>query len=158
MSLNFLKILFPLLLFLFLQNCGYQPLLVEEQKKFSINDFEISGDKKLGQMLANRFIRLERSENILMCKIKIEKDRTQSNRDQSGKVLEYSLSMNLSLEAISLLDNKPVLVKGYSERRSYKASKLYSDTLSREKKIIQDLIKSIAEQINNDLNLVYKSR
>ncbi len=156
MSQKFLKILLVLLLFVFIQSCGYEPLLTEKNKKFSINSFDISGERKLGQMLVNNFIKVKNSENILMCKMNINKERFASNKDQSGKIIEYTLNVNLDLEITSILDTNSVLTKSYSEKRSYKASNLYSDTISREKKISQDLIKSIADQINNDLNLIYK--
>tara|TARA_B100000029_G_scaffold35039_2_gene32895 strand:+ start:930 stop:1400 length:471 start_codon:yes stop_codon:yes gene_type:complete len=156
MSQKFLKILLVLLLFVFIQSCGYEPLLTEKNKKFSINSFDISGERKLGQMLVNNFIKVKNSENILMCKMNINKERFASNKDRSGKIIEYTLNVNLDLEITSILDTNSVLTKSYSEKRSYKASNLYSDTISREKKISQDLIKSIADQINNDLNLIYK--
>ena len=151
-----LKILFALLLFIYVAGCGYEPLLTEKNKKFSINTFDISGERRLGQMLANNFIKVEKSENPLLCKMEIDKERFISNKDQAGKVLEYTLAINLDLQIISILDTNDIFKKSYSEKRSYKASKLYSDTISREKKISQDLIKSIADQINNDLNLIYK--
>ena len=84
------------------------------------------------------------------------KNRTKSNKTQSGKVLEYTLNVNLNFEAISKSDSRTVLKKTYSEKVSYKASTLYSVTLSRERKIEDDLIKSIANQITNDLNLVFR--
>ena len=97
----------------------------------------------------------QNSKNNLVCKIEIKKDRTISNKDKSGKILEYTLNVSLNLEALSTLDGSSVLKKSYSEKRSYKASKFYLDTLSREKIIADDLVKSIANQITNDLNLIY---
>ena len=153
---KFLKILFALLVLIVVQNCGYQPLLTEKYQKFNINTFDISGDKKLGQMLVNRFIEVKDSENQLLCRINIERNRKISNKDDSGKVLEYSLDINLNLEALSVLDGSSVLRKNYSQKKSYKASKFYIDTLSREKIIADNLVKSIANQITSDLNLIYK--
>ena len=153
---KFLKILFALLVLISVQNCGYQPLLTEKYQKFNINTFNISGDKKLGQMLVNRFIEVKDSENQLLCRINIERNRKISNKDDSGKVLEYSLDINLNLEALSVLDGSSVLRKNYSQKKSYKASKFYIDTLSREKIIADNLIKSITNQIISDLNLIYK--
>jgi len=153
---KFLKILFALLVLISVQNCGYQPLLTEKYQKFNINTFDISGDKKLGQMLVNRFIEVKDSENQLLCRINIERNRKISNKDDSGKVLEYSLNISLNLEALSTLDGSPVLIKNYSQKKSYKASKFYIDTLSREKIIADNLIKSITNQIISDLNLIYK--
>ena len=63
---KFLKILFSLLLLISVQNCGYQPLLTEKYQKFNINTFNISGDKKLGQMLTNRFVEVKDAENELV--------------------------------------------------------------------------------------------
>ena len=153
---KFLKILFALLVLISVQNCNYQPLLTTKYQKFNINTFDISGDKKLGQMLTNRFIEFKDSENQLLCKINIERNREISNKDDSGKVLEYSLDINLNLETLSVLDGSSVLRKSYSQKKNYKASKFYIDTLSREKIIADNLIKSIANQIISDLNLIYK--
>ena len=156
MSLKFFKIFFFFSFLFLLQNCGYQPLLTEKNQKFTINSFDISGDKKLGQMLANRFMKIENAPNVLMCEIDLEKKRNESNRSRSGKVLEYELEVALDFKAVSASSGNQILKKRYSKKISYKASTLYSDTLSREKKIADDLIKSIANQIITDLNIVYK--
>ena len=153
---KFSKILFPLLLMFLFQNCGYQPLLTEKYRKFNIDTFDISGDEKLGRMLANRFVKIAGAENNLICKINIEKSREVSNKNKSGQILEYTLSISTNLEALSTQDGSPILIKNYSQRRSYKASDFYIDTLGREKIITDDLVKSIANQIINDLNLIYK--
>ena len=155
MPSKFLNILFALLILILVQSCGYQPLLTEKYQTFNIDTFNFSGDRKLGHMLANRFISNKNSKNNLVCKIEIKKDRTISNKDKSGKILEYTLNISLNLEALSTLDGSSVLKKSYSEKRSYKASKFYLDTLSREKIIADDLVKSIANQITNDLNVIY---
>lgn len=156
MPYKFLKIAPYLFFLVLLQNCGYQPLLTDKYQKFNINTFDISGDKKLGQILSNRFVKIKDAENELMCRIEIEKNREISNKDKAGKVLEYSLNINLDLEALSTLDGSSLLKKNYSQKRSYKASQFYIDTLGREKKIIDELVKSIANQITNDLNLIYR--
>jgi len=156
MSFKLFKILFFFSFLFLLQNCGYQPLLTEKSQKFTINSFDISGDKKLGQMLANRFMKTENAPNVLICEMELEKNRTVSNRDKAGKVLEYTLDIILNFKAISASSGNQVLNKKYSNKTTYKASTLYSDTLSREKKITDDLIKSIANQITTDLNIIYK--
>ena len=61
---KFIKILTLLSLFFIFQGCGYQPLLSEKYKKFSVNNFNIEGDRKLGQSLANNFSKIENAEFI----------------------------------------------------------------------------------------------
>ena len=69
-------------------------------------------------MLANRFVEVKDAENKLMCKIDIKKSREISNKDKAGKVLEYSLNVNLNLEALSTLDGSSVFKKNYSQIRN----------------------------------------
>tara|TARA_B100000029_G_scaffold217367_1_gene215150 strand:+ start:56 stop:532 length:477 start_codon:yes stop_codon:yes gene_type:complete len=156
MSFKFFKILFFFSFLFLLQNCGYQPLLTEKNQEFTIDSFNISGDKKLGQMLVNRFMKIENAPNVLICDLKSEKKRSVSNRNRAGNVLEYTLDMVLDFKAISASSGNQVLQKRYSKKTSYKSSTLYSNTLSREKKITNDLVKSIANQIITDLNIIYK--
>ena len=49
-----IRILNFLCIILYLFSCGYQPILNETNKKFSITSFEISGDKSWA-ILINRF-------------------------------------------------------------------------------------------------------
>ena len=46
--------LYFILFLSFLSSCGYQPLLNESSKKFSIKSFNIEGNKRLGQILKNK--------------------------------------------------------------------------------------------------------
>ena len=156
MSNKFIKITLILFFIISLKHCGYQPLLTDKYQKFDIVTFDITGDKKLGQMLANRFIEVESAENKLVFKINSAKAREISNKDDAGKIIEYSININLNLNAISAVDGNSIFAKNYSEKRTYKASNFYIDTLNREKKIEDDLVKSIANRIINDLNLVYR--
>ena len=51
--------------------------------------------------------------------------------------------------------NRDILVKRiFNESGSYKASTLYLDTLNSEKKIINNLIVSIADEITKELSLI----
>ena len=59
MSNKFIKITLILFVIISLKHCGYQPLLTDKYQKFDIVAFDLTGDKKLGQMLANRFIEVE---------------------------------------------------------------------------------------------------
>ena len=57
------------------------------------------------------------------------------------------------------LDNgKKIFEMSFSEDSNYKTSDSYIDTLNRERKIVDNLIKSIASQINSRLNLVFKEK
>ena len=152
---KFLKILFVLSILILTQNCGYQPLLSEKYQKFSINHFSITGDRKLGQILANKFNKVENAQNILMLKINANKKREISSKSATGAATEYNLKINFDVEAISNLDGKSIISKTFSESSSFKASTLHVDTLNREKKITQDIINIITNELTRQLNLIY---
>ena len=156
MSFKLFKILFFLPFLFLLQNCGYQPLLTGKYQKFSVENFNISGNRKLGQTLSNKFSKIEGAENKLIFSVNGSKKRSVSNRTTAGTALEYSLNVNFRVEIFSALDSRTILTKNFSETKSYKASTLHVDTLNREKKIIDDIVKSISNQITNQLNLIYR--
>ena len=152
---KYIKVL-VILPFLFLHiACGYEPLMTEKYQKYTIKNFNISGDKKLGQILSNKFSKLEKGEHTISLSINAQKNREIANRSNAGSALEYKINITFDVIAVSDSDLDEILNKTYSEEISYKASKLHIDTLNREKKIIDNIIKNINEQITTDLILIH---
>ena len=48
------RIFFNIIILIFLQSCGYQPLLTSQNQKFSVKNINIYGDKKLARTLLHR--------------------------------------------------------------------------------------------------------
>jgi outer membrane lipopolysaccharide assembly protein LptE/RlpB len=147
---------FYFILFLsFLSGCGYQPLLNENSKKFGIKSFNIEGNKRLAQILKNNLVSSKNKSNNLILNINARKNKSIIHKDLTGKIIEYNLKISFDLTATESISRKKILSKTFSLDNNYKASDLYSDTISREKKIIYTLTESIASQILADLSLVY---
>ena len=72
-----------------------------------------------------------------------------------GTPLEYNLSVNFHISVTSDNDGKKILTQNFSQSDTYKASKLHLDTLNRERKIVDNIVKNIADQITIKLNLIY---
>ena len=139
----------------FLSNCGYQSLLNENSKKFSIKSFNIEGNKRLAQILKNNLVGPKNKSNNLILDINARKNRSITHKDSTGKIVEYNLEISFDLTATESVSRKQVLSKTFTLDSNYQASDLYIDTLNREKKIINELIESIATQILTDLSLAY---
>ena len=147
---------FYFILFLsFLSSCGYQSLLNENSKKFGIKSFNIEGNKRLAQILKNNLVGPKNKSNNLILDINARKSRSIVHKDSTGKIAEYNLKISFDLTATESISRKKVLSKTFALDGNYKASDLYIDTLNRERKIINELIESIATQILIDLSLVY---
>ena len=146
---------FFLLLLSFLSSCGYQSLLNENSKKFGIKSFNIEGNKRLAQILKNNLVSSRNKSNNLILNINARKDRSIAHKDSTGKIIKYNLKISFDLTATESISRKQVLSKTFALEGNYKASDLYLDTLNREKKVIDELIESIATQILTDLSLAY---
>ncbi len=147
---------FHFILFLsFLSSCGYQSLLNENSKKFGIKSFNIEGNKRLAQILKNHFVSSRNKSNNLILDINARKNRSIAHKDSTGKIIEYNLKISFDLTATESVSRKQVLSKTFTLDNNYKASNLYTDTINREKKIINELTERIAAQILTDLNLIY---
>ena len=146
---------FFLLFLSFLSSCGYQSLLNENSKKFGIKSFNIEGNKRLAQILKNNLVSSRNKSNNLILDINARKNRSITHKDSTGKIIEYNLKISFDLTATESISRKKVLSKTFTLDGNYKASDLYTDTLNREKKIINELIESIAAQILTDLTLAY---
>ena len=150
---------FYFILFLsFLSSCGYQSLLNENSKKFGIKSFNMEGNKRLAQILKNNLVSSRNKSNNLILDINARKSRSIVHKDSTGKIIEYNLKISFDLTATESVSRKKILSKTFTLNGNYKASDLYSSTLNREKKIINELTETIASQILTDLSLAYKEK
>ena len=147
--------LYFILFLSFLSSCGYQSLLNENSKKFSIKSFNIEGNKRLGQILKNNLVSSKNKSDNLILDVNARKNRSIAHKDSTGKIIEYNFKISFDLTATESVSRKKVLSKTFTLGSNYKTSDLYIDTINREKKIINELTERIAAQILTDLALAY---
>jgi len=150
--------LYFILFLSFLSSCGYQSLLNENSKKFSIKSFNIEGNKRLGQILKNNLVSSKNKSDNLILDVNARKNRSIAHKDSSGKIIEYNFKISFDLTATESVSRKKVLSKTFTLGSNYKTSDLYIDTINREKKIINELTERIAAQILTDLALAYREK
>ena len=95
---KFSKILMLIITSCFIWGCGYQPILNEENQKFSISHFNLEGNKRLGGQLKNNLIVVKNKKNSLVLNIKSEKKNVVANKDETGKILSYALTLNFEIK------------------------------------------------------------
>ena len=131
------KILLFLISISLLLSCGYKPILKDTQN-FSISKFNLEGNKRISGLLKNNLISTKDSINVIKLDIKSEKKTAVSNKNQSGKILTYSITLTFEIAAS---DNENVLfTKVFTKSQNYSASDVHSDTLNNEKKVLESLI------------------
>ena len=151
---KFSKILMLIITSYFIWGCGYQPILNEENQKFSISQFNLEGNKRLGGLLKNNLIVVKKNKNSLVLDIKSEKKTVVANKNQTGKVLSYALTLNFEISASK---NKDIIYsKVFTKTQNYNAADVHSGTLNNEKKLVETLIESIANDLLIELNSIYQ--
>jgi len=148
------KILMLIIASYFIWGCGYQPILNEENQKFSISQFNLEGNKRLSGLLKNNLIVVKKNKNSYVLNIKSEKKNVVANKNQTGKVLSYALTLNFEISASK---NKNIIYsKVFTKTQNYNAADVHSGTLNNEKKIVETLIESIANELLIELNSIYQ--
>ena len=157
-NFKFDKIFLFFIIFNLLTNCGYQPLFNAENQKFSIKKFELEGNKRLGSLLKNNLITSSKEGNNLTITIKANKKNVIANKSDTGKVLEYSVSLNFEITATEYEKNEIVLSGVYSREQNYVAAEVHLDTLNSEKKAMENMIETIANEILISLTSIYQNK
>ncbi len=146
--------IFTYFILVMLIGCGYKPLYKSDAlNNLSFSKIEILGNKRISQLTANSLNLIKKPSGNFVLSISSEKKIEISNQNSAGKVLEYSLSLNYSVKVKKNSDGKVVYSKNIVKSANYKPSETYSDTVSNEKKIVENLSNFVAKQIVNELSL-----
>jgi len=153
-NLKLFKVLLFFTILFLLSNCGYEPLFSEKYGKYGIEKKYIEGDRRLGQILTNNLTSSKNTEKQATLYVNASKSRKVSDRSSAGKIKEYTANIIFDVKIVDSYSKKTLIQKQFTGSGSYRASTLYLDTLNSEKKILNNLTTSIAEQIQNELNLI----
>ena len=142
--MNFRKIFFNLLILCFISNCSYKPLFNQNQvNNFKFQKIQIKGDKRIVQILVNKLGISEKREGDL-------------DLSSTGKILEYGVNLTFEVEVKTRIEQKRIYSKKISKNESFKNSDNYSDTISDEKKVIDNISNLISDQIKRELSIILR--
>ena len=153
--LNLKKFLGHIFVLYFLIGCGYQPILDKKNQNFSIISYNLEGNKRLGGLLKNNLITTKNENNVLILNIKSKKKSSTADKSQTGKIITYKLNLEFEITANDKNDNI-VFSKVYARVKNYSAAEVHMDTLNNEKKLLESLIETVANELQIDLNSIYQ--
>ena len=146
--------IFTLTLIVLINQCsGYKPIFSTTNSQFKIVDHEVKGNKLLGNKLYSKLHVLSKSKNNkqnirdIVIILNVKKTKSPTSKDTSGKILEYKINLNTSVEAKDYLTDKSILKQNFNSSLNYKIQSKYSDTLTLEGKTIDDLINKTYQDI-----------
>ena len=152
--MNLKKEFFLIIIFIFIFNCNYKPLLNNDRlKQLKFHQIETSGNKRIAQIIVNKLNIVKDKKGVFVISVNGKKSVDIANKSVTGKILNYNITLECDVEIKNSLSGKILYTKKITNSQNYKASSMYSDTVSKEKKIIEDVSSLMAKQIINEMSL-----
>ena len=132
---------------------GYKPIFSSSNLQFKITDYVIKGDKKLGNQIYSKLYNLSKynesnsASKSIYISIDISKEKKSTVKNAAGKILEYKISINSSIEIKDFLTNKAILNYKTTSFLSYKAQDQYSETIKLENKTLENLLNKVYQDL-----------
>ena len=142
---------------LFTISCSYQNMNSIDQKKFHIQEFEVSGDTRDSFLIQKKIQRFSNkdSNNKIKIFIELEKSKTIKEKNIQNKVTKYNLSLIANVKIIELNSTKEI-ERTFKDNQSYSVDDSYSSTVNNSKDANNSLIDTIVDEILDQLRIYYK--
>ena len=132
--MNLKKEFFLIVIFIFIFNCNYKPLLNNDQlKQLKFHQIETSGNKRIAQIIVNKLNIVKDKKGVFVISVNGKKSVDIANKSVTGKILNYNITLECDVEIKNSLSGKILYTKKITNSQNYKASSMYSDTVSKEK-------------------------
>ena len=147
--------LFSIILII-ITSCSYQNMNSKNQKKFNVQEFNITGDARASFIIQKKIQRFsnENSENRIKLSIELNKDKLIHEKNIQNKVTKYSLSLSANVRIVEL-DSAKEIKRNFTVKRIYDVEDNYSDTVNNLKKTNNTLIDVIADEILDQLRIYF---
>lgn len=148
-----------ILVFLMLLNssCSYKKMNSVDQKRFDIQDFEISGGTRETFIIQKKIQRFsnKKSENKIKLIIDLKKNETIKEKNIQNKVTKYNIELTADVKIIDLNKANEIL-RTFSANQIYSVEDSYSNTVNNSKEANNSLIEKIANEILDQLRIYYR--
>ena len=141
---------------LLISSCSYQKMNSQDQKKFYIQEFDISGDSRTSFIIQKKIQRFsnEDSDNRIKLLVVLDKNKTIQEKNIQNKVTKYSLTLSAKVKIIELNSTNEIN-RTFKARRIYNVEDNYSATINNSKDANNSLIDIIVGEILDQLRIYY---
>lgn len=136
------------LTFIFIAQCGYKVVNHNELNQYYIETFDLEGENRINRILKKNilFYSKDTNKNIFNLKINTEKNKSVLEKNIKNEIVKYQISINTIVEFKNLKSGK-TSTNTFSEMGDLVVASKNIDTRNNEKKLIDNLIKEISENI-----------
>ena len=150
-----MRLFLTLLLVLFLSSCGFKVVNQAETIDFSIAEITTSGDKRVGFQIKNKLISNKNSNFVkkINISLKANKNKIIKEKNIKNEITKYQIFIDVKVSIIEVNSLKK-LEFTKSENGVYDVDAQFSNTIDNEKKLVEVLSASIAEDILDEIILL----
>lgn len=140
--------------FILLVNCGFKVQDKSEFNNFSIKEIISSGDKRANFKIKNNLTSSVSKDNqkMLIINLDTKKNKKIKEKNIKNEITKYEVTLIVKITFNSINDDK-VKKFNLSITGDYLVGKNYSSTLNNEKKLIDNLVDRLSENIINGISL-----
>ena len=140
--------IFFFLIFLFLNQCGYETIYSSKNIKFNINEIKIENNLDIGRQIKNR-LEIFSSDNpnnvSYILKINSYFDKTTTSKDKQGSPKTFNINVTVN---VTFIDNKNIEInKSFVENINYNNDENKFSLKQYENSLIENLTEKIVENL-----------
>lgn len=143
--------IYIILLFLILTACGFELEKNLNTTNFYISEIKTIGDKRINYLIKNYLLNTSKSDQnrAISLEINTKKIKTISEKNIKNEATKYQIQIDVIVKFDNDGKDNQIII---SEIGEYSVHDQYSQTLSRERKLIENLTNEISEMIVLELS------
>ena len=154
-----IKLILVIIVSLSLTSCGFKRVSQRYEEPINLKNVIITGEKRISYILKNNILLIsdKASENKYDARIKLKKKNNFKIKNETGKIVRYSLSMTADLELTNLKDKKKKQ-KLFISTVDYSVASNHSDTINNEKNAMKSAIQQLSDDIIVFIGFILKNK
>ena len=147
-----LKLITIAILLILLTNCGFEIIDKRELLNFNIKEISTNGDKRINFELKNKLSSYNDTNSNKIIKIELDTKNTKSIKEKNvnNEITKYQIKVVVNVKLIRT-DNLNNLEFSVEREGNYVVADKFSQTLNNEKRLIDNLIDKISEDIIDEI-------
>ena len=135
-----------------LTGCGFKIIDKRELLNFNIKEISTNGDKRINFELKNKLSDYNDTNSSKIIKIELDTKKTKSIKEKniSNEITKYQIKVIINVKLIRT-DNTNNLEFTVERKGDYVVADKFSQTLNNEKRLIDNLIDKISEDIIDEI-------
>ncbi len=144
------------IMLLLINSCSYQNMNSKYQKKFYIQEFDITGDTRTSFLIQKKIQRFSNKDggNRIKLLVELNKNKTIEEKNIKNKVTKYNLTLIANVKIMDLNSTREIK-RTFTATRIYNVEDNHSATINNLKEANNSLINIIVEEVLDQLRIYF---